>query len=126
MRSMLWVMTLALATLALVHHLLCRCPLLPETADFRRRASQCALTAWRSHRTQLPSVAAHALATILHEAPALPMLERAVVRIECLATQFASATRGAGLRSFCAEIELVLPGFFGSPTLWPPVLQPPP
>src|ERR1019366_4446093 len=101
-------------------------PVLPETAPLRRAATQLVQLAWRRHRRELPAGTAKALATIFHLAPPLPVIERMKIGIECIATRFAPASRGGDLIAWCAEIEVVFPGFFSRPALWPPVLQPPP
>ncbi len=116
----------ALALLAFAHHLLCRCPIHPETEPLRRAAALRAIGAWHLHRCALPSTAAHALTAILHQAPQLSLHTRARTLCALFTTRFAPATTDRDLLVFCSEIEACIPGMFGGRALGEPTLQPSP
>jgi hypothetical protein len=112
-----------LALLALAHHLLCRCAILPETEPLRRAAALHALRAWRRHRQALPHGAVTALTTLLQQAPPLPLAWRAQIFFTLLTRRFSTDPADRNLHQFCAEIEVGRPGLFGGRALGEPVLQ---
>lgn len=114
----------ALALLALAHEVLCRSPLLPETAPLRTATTLQALGAWSQHRPSLPRQAERALGPLLGRAPDLP----AALRVRLLGQRLAARLRPVrdedNLSAFCLEIEVSCPGLFGGPSLTGPLLQP--